>query len=247
MSLRKYFRRMAGEQNCGRIDWWLHLKAPDKLGGPLNGQEFRRRVFQELHAAIGFGAIVETGTFRGSSTEWFAVTTGLPVFTVEAVERTFAFARLRLRRFGTQVQLELGDSRSFLRRLCQDPALPADHLFFYLDAHWEDDLPLREEVRCIFSRWPDAVAMIDDFQVPGTAYGFDDYGQGKALTVDYLAPVIRDLNLSVFFPAVDASAETGLRRGTAVLCQDDFVFEKIRPLSSLRLWTHDATASGETC
>jgi hypothetical protein len=40
-------------------------------------------------------------------------------------------------------------------------------LFFYLDAHWNEDLPLAEEIDLIFSRSPCAVVMIDDFEVPG--------------------------------------------------------------------------------
>ena len=62
--------------------------------------------------------------------------------------------------------------------------------------------------------------MIDDFQVaddPG--YGFDDYGEGKALIRAYLEPfMVRD-KLSLFYPAAPSSEETGFKRGSVVLAR----------------------------
>jgi hypothetical protein len=55
-------------------------------------------------------------------------------------------------------------------------------VFFHLDAHWEGDLPLQEEIEIILGRFPNFLIMIDDFRVPGdSGYGFDDYGRGKML------------------------------------------------------------------
>ena len=63
------------------------------------------------------------------------------------------------------VHVELKDSRNFLRDLRQsEPA--AKTVFFYLDAHWYDDLPLAEEMDLIGSYWKNYVILIDDFQVP---------------------------------------------------------------------------------
>ena len=64
-------------------------------------------------------------------------------------------------------------------------------VFFYLDAHWNDDLPLADEIDIIFSRCPWAVVMIDDFEVPSDpGYQFDDYGPGKALVLGYIRPAV---------------------------------------------------------
>jgi len=95
-----------------------------------------------------------------------------------------------------------------------------EDVFFYLDAHREDDLPLREELEIIFTYWQRPIVMIDDFQVPDSDYAFDDYGPGKTLNLDYLQPVIAAYNISVFFPAVDVAEETGVKRGCVVLCQE---------------------------
>jgi hypothetical protein len=49
-------------------------------------------------------------------------------------------------------------------------------------------LPLVDEIALAFRHWPEAVVMIDDFAVPGDpGYGFDVYGAGQALRLDYLA------------------------------------------------------------
>lgn len=66
--------------------------------------------------------------------------------------------------------------------------------------------------------WRGYVLLMDDFQVPGdVGYEYDDYGPGKALTVDYLAPVVRRHGLSVFFPKADSTEETGKKRGYCVV------------------------------
>ena len=95
-------------------------------------------------------------------------------------------------------------------------------LFFYLDAHWNADLPLAEELEIVFARCPAAVVMVDDFQVPDDpGYGYDDYGPGKTLTPDYIAPMVASHDLAAFYPATPATEESGERRGCVVLARDD--------------------------
>jgi hypothetical protein len=51
---------------------------------------------------------------------------------------------------------------------------PKSKVFFYLDAHCGWEAPLVEELKIIFTKWTEAVVMVDDFQVPGTDYVYDD-------------------------------------------------------------------------
>jgi len=89
----------------------------------------------------------------------------LPVVTIENDRRNYGFARARLRNF-ENVELRLGDSRFRLNEL--------PHLFAYLDAHWDADLPLAEELEIVLGWGSDAIVMIDDFQVPDDpGYGHD--------------------------------------------------------------------------
>jgi hypothetical protein len=224
---------LIGEGHRGQLEYLLWPKLKDSWGGPFNGQQYRRRIFFDLIHHLRLDAIVETGTFRGTTTALFAETS-LPVYTVEASPRYYAYARLRFRKHRGHVHVQMGDSASYLHRLAADSAVPKNNVFFYLDAHWEEHLPLRQEVEIIFANWRGAVVMIDDFQVPDTTYAFDDYGPGKALDLSYLEAVIVRLGLHVFFPAVGPSQETGSKRGAVVLCREQGTVDIVGGISTLR-------------
>ncbi|MFN0038621.1 MAG: hypothetical protein ACKVP2_03825 [Burkholderiales bacterium] len=217
MSPKQLFRAMVGDFNYGRIEYFLRPKL--RKGQPLNGQAHRQKIFSDIVKNFPLQAIVETGAFRGTTTS-FLVRTGLPVYSVEINPRYYGYCAARFRNAKESVRIALGDSRAFLQELSGDLSVPKQWVFFYLDAHWKDDLPLRREVELIFTNWKNSLVMIDDFCVPGTGYGFDAYGPDNTLDIDYLMPVVSALDLAVFFPSVDVSQETGWKRGTAVLCQD---------------------------
>jgi len=182
-------------------------------GGPLNGQLRRREVVRDIAGSIRFDRVLETGTYRGSSTEFFASVFGVPVHTVEADRRNFEYSRHRLR-VEPLIDTHFGDSRTFLREMAR--VTGCDTVFIYLDAHWEKDLPLREELEIVSQAWASCVVMIDDFQVPDDpGYRFDDYGDGQALTPRYLPAAVANWNL--YYPSAPSHDETGARRGSCVL------------------------------
>jgi predicted O-methyltransferase YrrM len=181
-------------------------------GGPLNGQDRRRALVRSIARCVDVDVVIETGTYRGTSTEFFSAVFGVPVETVEANPRFYEYSRHRLAH-EPSVSVSLGDSREFLRRIAarQSDKTP----FIYLDAHWEADLPLREELEIIRAGWTQGVVMIDDFAVPADpGYGFDDYGPGKSLTQDYLPAMP---GWSLFYPTAPSAEETGKKRGCGVL------------------------------
>lgn len=217
--VKPFVGKIIGAGNVGRVEFLRNAESRDSSGGPFNGQRYRQRIFFDLLYHFPIKAIVETGTYHGTTTALFAAT-WLPVYTVESDPRHFSYSKMRFRGNRTHVHLHHGDSRSFLQRLSQDPAVAKEDVFFYLDAHWADDLPLREELEMVFSNWIRPIVMIDDFQTPQSGYEYDDYGPGKTLNLGYIAPVVRAHQLAVFFPAVDSSRETGRKRGSVVLCQE---------------------------
>jgi hypothetical protein len=218
----------------GAVDCIFHLQPSTGFGGPLNGSLTRLTTFEELKRRCSFDAIVETGTYRGESTIFFAAA-GCPVYSSELNPRYLGYAQTRLRS-RSNVHFCLGDSRQFLRRLIKDPAVSKDKVFFYLDAHWHDDLPLREEVDLIFRHWAKPVVMIDDFQVPDdSGYQFDDYGGENKLSLEYLYPVT-NLGFIAFFPALPSSEEVGGKRGWVVLASDGFSIDQLRAVTQLREW-----------
>ena len=208
------FRRMVR----GACDYRWRPEFRDPWGGPFNDQAARVALFRSLLEAFHPWAIVETGAFRGTTTEFFA-RTGLPVFSAEADAYAFGFSWMRMRPYRNATVLH-GDSRAVLRKCLAGPAWLAhgSNPFFYLDAHWRDDLPLAEEIDIVFGRCPDAIVMIDDYAVPGDAgYAYDDYGPGKALDMAYIAPAVHAHKLAAFHPSTPSARETGARRGCIVL------------------------------
>lgn len=232
MTIKNLVKRAIGEKHTGRVEYWKRPRG-GPAAKPFNGQAVRARIFFDLLHHCRIGTIVETGTFRGTTTALFAATS-LPVYTTEVNPRFFAYARTRLRGLRDDLHMYRGDSRSFLREIASDSDVPRRNVFFYLDAHWHDDLPLREEMEIIFSHWIDPVIMVDDFAVPGTDYGFDDYGSGKRLDFSYIEPVVTQRGLSVFFPNAPAAEETGARRGCVVVCTADAARDGVDSVSTLR-------------
>lgn len=199
---------------AGRLDY-MNPSLGRYARGPMNGQRERQLITRQLFESIPFDGVLETGTFRGTTTEYLALLSTLPVATVEAVPRYYHHARLRLQ-YLSEVTVELGDSRAFLQRRAESPQRP-ERPFFYLDAHWYDDLPLADELRIIAASWQDAVVMIDDFRVPDDkGYGYDDYGQGRSLEESYLPMDVLG-GWTILYPAAHSSVETGARQGSVVL------------------------------
>ena len=219
LALNRQSMKRANSIVGGFIDY-IRNSAQGTKWTPFNGQARRREIFDAL-TALNFAAIIETGTYLGTTTQCFAET-GLPVFSVEGHARRYGFVKARFLRF-RNVSLRLGDTRLQLRKILAD--LGADNLekplFFYLDAHWKNDLPLRDELRIVLESCAQPTIMIDDFKVsddPG--YGFDDYGEDKALTREYIDPMVSRHNLSVFYPAAPSAEETGFKRGSVVLVKE---------------------------
>jgi hypothetical protein len=176
---------------------------------------------------VGADAIIETGTYMGASTAHFA-RQGVPVYTCESQDHFFARAMANLTEF-SNVHMHLQDSRAFLTGLAADPAITFACPIFYLDAHWYEDLPLAEEIAIIRKRWPRFMIMVDDFEVPGTSYGFDRYSNGLELTLNYLRNENIDLeSMAVMFPTASDSAETSVKRGTLVLSSLDIFEEQLK-------------------
>jgi hypothetical protein len=225
----------AAHKCAAELDFDAH-PAMDVWGGAFNGQERRQTLFDQLLQELKIVTVVETGTFRGTTTDYMAKA-GLPVFSCELHPRYFYYSLLRLANI-PNVRLERTDSRCFLRELFEENRLPPGPALFYLDAHWERDLPLWEEVDQIFSRHPSPAIMIDDFRVPtDSGFAYDDYGRGKCLSVTNLHEAVT-ARPAMFFPRYASAHETGERRGCVVLAQGDladYIRRKVSMLTELSL------------
>ncbi len=204
----------------------------------FNGQVQRKQIFSELAAAFAFDLIVETGTFFGDTAGYMATNTHAEIHTCEVSPVFSALARSRLAQV-PNIHFHVGDSRAFIDALIKSRVFLLHHptpVFFYLDAHWHDDLPLKDELALIANSPVNFVIMVDDFCVPDDpGYNYDDYGKNKSLDLATFANCFRRLNLVPFFPAQPSATETGGKRGCVVLTRLGSFCEQARRLVSLRL------------
>ncbi|MDP4002719.1 hypothetical protein [Methylobacterium sp. NEAU K] len=206
-------------------------------GGPFNGQEGRIDIISDLINEIDPDCIIETGSFRGVSTAWLARNFQKPIYTCE-IERMHALQAIQNTKQFQNVTVSIEDSRKFLISVLER-INPDSSVIFYLDAHWENDLPLVEELEIIYRRHYRSVVIIDDFMVPDDVdYGWDDYGEGKSLDVRMLAGKV-PIGTELFFPTLPGHQESGARRGCCVIANPQPA-QKIQTLklrgSSLDVW-----------
>ena len=206
----------------------MDLMRPSSFASaPLNGQRERQRIVRELVAAVDFDEVVETGTFRAATTLFLSYVTGKPVYSVELLPRYFRFAQLRCAD-EPNIHLVQGDSRSFLRDLA--PSIGGHTTLFYLDAHWQPNVPRFEELEIISATWTRAIVMVDDFSVPDDdGYGFVRYGT-IPLNENYL-PELRGWGR--FYPTAPSSVDTGAKRGCIVLATAALI-DRVAEVNSLR-------------
>jgi hypothetical protein len=203
----------------------------------FNGQAHRRAIFCELVASLPFQAVIETGTFFGDTTGYMRKRVQCPVFTCEARAVFQAVARSRLREM-KGIDFRLGDSRSFLRSLlCHEPTGNlSGPIFFYLDAHWHDDLPLDDEIKVIAGHSGECVIMIDDFEVPNDCdYFYDDYGHGNALCLARFGSLFVNAGFSIFWPSLPGHMEGGGKRGCVVLARGKTTTSILNKVKTLRV------------
>ncbi|GEM_PF-872171 len=205
----------------------------------LNKNKKRAEIVRQLLNEIDFKNIVETGTFLGYSTHFFcgiAERRGIKVFSAEISDDYWRLSRALLAR-RKNLRLYHSDSVSMLRSI--RPALGNELTFFYLDAHWRDYLPLRDELASIDLRH--GLAMIDDFRVPGDdLFGYDTY-KDVAIAIELIADLTDDM--SVFFPAYPAAEEGYRPRGYCLLTQSEDLRRRLQLYPSLRPFSVSGGAS----
>lgn len=214
------------------VDSPAHQSA-DGIG--FNGQMVRKRCFEQMLIAIRFDALVETGTWLGNTTGYLREVSNLPVYSTEISSTYHYTAKARLKRLD-RIELFNLDAVQFLRALPPAGLLREQTLFFYLDAHWYNYLPLRDEIITIAQQWDQFVILIDDFEVPGdSGYKFDDYGpQTGRLDLTLIADLPAVHSLNIHFPSSSSTEETGRKCGWVVLSRGLSVREQLDSIPLLK-------------
>lgn len=183
----------------------------------LNAEYIRTCLVLSLIRLLGIDVFVETGTWRGFTCLLVAGQTPLPVYGCEQDPVKSAASAKMLAAFGDRVRLSVGDSRPFLSYTFCTTSFK--NPLVYIDAQRSDAAgdvagPLRDELEIILASCPQFVAVIDEFQVPSSDFGFL-----PGITWDAIEPALRrsGRELSVFVPGYPSRIESGLRRGWALI------------------------------
>lgn len=189
----------------------------------FNGQLVRAVILLHLMQAVNFDVFVETGTYLAETCVLVAAQTKLPIRSCDLSYRRQSFATVITELLKDRVRLEFLDSRLFLKQFFDDRQFSRP--FFYLDAHWETDIPLLEELRIILGLAEEFIIVIDDFHVPGdSGFGFDMYGD-TIFNWDYIRSEVERYKdvVSVLYPAYPSILETGAKRGFVMIASNSLL------------------------
>jgi hypothetical protein len=225
------------------LDYHLNPQLAEGFAGPFNGQVLRRACFNAIVLDKRLALIVETGTHRGTTTEYMARRSSCPIKTVENSPYYAEYSRVRFTNLARQgfnwaerVELHQGDSRGFLAAILAIPEADGDFSFFYLDAHGEyifdsetPENPLVTEVDLVRRHRRHPIIMIDDFLVE------DDPGYASEETCNALsdlAPILDQFD--AWFLPISSEHDSGYFRGSIVLSGSPEATALLASISELR-------------
>lgn len=210
--------------NNKKLDWEKNY---------LNGQYFRRKIVSGLLNNINFNCIIETGTEYGFSTAYFS-TFNKKVISIEKSKPLFYLAKKKLENF-KNIHLILNDSKNIENILNQNQIDKDSQIFFYLDAHSENDYPLLKELEFITSNYKKNLILIDDFQVPNDdGYGYDSFN-GKKLNFKLIKNSLFGKNF-IYFPKISSKVETGRLRGYVLITNYEEAKNKLDKMNEIYLF-----------
>lgn len=164
--------------------------------------------------------IIETGTFRGTTTAFLSETfPHLPIYTAEVSFKQFLEAEANLKPF-QNIKLLCGSSEKVLESLL--PNLKGKRILFYLDAHWEDYWPLLDEMEAISKTCKDnCCIVIDDFKVPFRQFQHDKYDD-QPLDIEYIEEKMNKVYSTPFYFFNDRSTRQGRAVGKVYIVPENW-------------------------
>ena len=184
----------------------------------FNLEAIRAYIFWKLHRLHNCSSFVETGTLYGNTAGYTNRVFKTPVFTAELNSTHYLVSKANLvwARGVTQYK---ASSPDFLNQVCQGSVI-GDNPMFYLDAHWNEFMPLPDELTIIAENCEKAVILIDDFMVPwDDRFLYDEYPDIRIdveIINRWLRPKREDI--SVYMPAYDPRSDpSGKGIGFAII------------------------------
>jgi len=168
----------------------------------LNNDTTLKNTIQTLIQTYNIRTIIETGTFLGETTAYLSTLTP-SVHTIEINPFYHSLARTNITKWindntitpTTPPTLHYGPSSTILPDLIPTLQPP---ILYYLDAHWEPEHPLLNELETIGRTDNNPIIIIHDFQVPNTNLKYDfttstfniHGDSGQPLNLQYIQPYL---------------------------------------------------------
>ncbi len=159
----------------------------------FNSDTLIKGELDKLIKKFGVKTLVETGTYRGHTTQEFSKMVPT-VFTIELNEKYYAEAVRGFAKFRNIISIR-GSSHLEMKKIIEgfygkfvQPAL------FYLDAHWYKYNPLLDELKVIANYGlKNCLIAIHDFKVPGKNFGFDKFSDGTEYTFEFIKKSVENI------------------------------------------------------
>jgi hypothetical protein len=137
----------------------------------FNEDHFMSEKFLDIKNKYTLDTVIETGTYHGVTTEWFAHNFD-KVYTVECSQPYYEEAQKRIGSY-SNVHSYLKDSPVFLKEILS--TIQDNKTIIFLDAHWYTN-PVLNELDAIKESGKKPIIAIHDFMVPDhPEFGYDIY------------------------------------------------------------------------
>ena len=183
---------------------------------PMNGQKNRLRTAYLLAGILKPTHAIETGTYLGTTTQYLTSMVTDKTYSIEVNQKYIDISEKRLTNEVQSGALEfiLGDSKIEIINILNKLDPNKHRILVYLDAHWLDYVPLKEEIQSLLNWGGVFIAIVDDFMIPfDGGYGYDQYLNDR---ID-ISQLPFSEKISIWVPSEPSTSESGARRGTAYL------------------------------
>lgn len=151
-------------------------------GHAFNNDIFVQAEFKKLQKEFGLKMAIETGTFYGHTTEFLAKVFD-QVRTVEVREDFQQIAKTNRLNALENVTCYLGSSSDLMPKMLEGCG---DDTMVFLDAHWQQHCPLKDELQAIADMGIEPCIAIHDFLNPNRPdFGYDSIGN-QPFTYEWL-------------------------------------------------------------
>lgn len=185
------------------------MKPKDYIARNLKGYEGDENIHKELSELVELHdveTIIETGTYLGGTTVRLSELAD-NVVTIESDFKNYNKAAKRLKDIPNVVLIR-GKSQQVLSEVIKSNQ---GQFLFFLDAHWEKECPLLDELRIIAEAKITPVIVIHDFYVPNRPeLGFDTYN-GQIFDWEWIKPKIEAIYGESYYYYYNDKADGAMR------------------------------------